>query len=90
MTPVNDAPAISVNMEMPIYAENAPPVPIAAEATVVDPDSPNFAAGSVSVTISSGSGGDDFLTVINRNGVTFEEATGRVFYDDGCGAAEGG
>ncbi len=52
------------------YTENDPAINIAPNATVTDSDSPNFAAGKLTINISSSADAGDRLAIRQANGIT--------------------
>lgn len=78
---VNDPPVIGGVVSPVAYTENAPPAPILANGTVVDPDSVNFAGGQLEARIISGGTSGDRLLIREGNGISLAGDT--VIYDSG-------
>ena len=66
VTPTNDAPTLGAFGGTTPFVEAAGPVEVDADATVVDPDSPNFDTGKLTVKISANGHADDRLTLRNE------------------------
>jgi len=64
--PVNDAPVVSMGSSQQRYIRNAVPVLFATDAVVMDVDSPNFAGGSLMVSLISGGDANDQLAIQNQ------------------------
>jgi len=65
-TPLSNYPPTITFTGGPVtYTENAPPVVVAATATVVDPDGTDFDGGTLTVYLAAGGSVDDRLTVRN-------------------------
>lgn len=62
VVPVNDAPIISLD-DSSAYLRNTPPIAIAPSASITDPDTPDFAAGSLEVAISENGAPADVLAI---------------------------
>lgn len=60
----NQSPSITFSGAPAVYTENAPPVLLFEGITLSDPDSPNLAGGSTSVSIPSGGDANDELRIV--------------------------
>jgi hypothetical protein len=65
VTPVNDAPVITLAAAATPFSENAVARAVDPSAVVVDPDSPNFDTGSLVVQFASGAQLSDRLLILN-------------------------
>jgi hypothetical protein len=66
ITPVNDAPVLTDPQSSINYVLGAPPALLKPQATVSDPDSPNFQSGSLTVAIIANADATDQLSVRNQ------------------------
>ncbi|NNF68889.1 MAG: hypothetical protein HKN01_03895, partial [Acidimicrobiia bacterium] len=73
------------------YTEGDPPTPLDAAATVTDPDSPDFAGGTLTVTIAINATGNDRLAINDEGpgaGNISLSGVNDVTYDDGVSGAQ--
>nr|WP_277876478.1 DUF4347 domain-containing protein [Trichocoleus sp. FACHB-40] len=80
VTPVNDAPTVTLPGAAVSYTENAAPIAIDSIATVADPDSANFGGGTLTVSYTAGGSPSDQLS-ISKNGNIFVRNT-TVYYTE--------
>ncbi|MCY2963260.1 MAG: cadherin domain-containing protein [Planctomycetota bacterium] len=69
VTPVNDQPVITNTATITAFIENGVPKVIDASATLVDPDSPNFEGGTLTVDFPSGGDSGDRLQILDGGAV---------------------
>jgi hypothetical protein len=78
---VNDPPVIGGLLPSLTYVENDPPKPVFPNLTITDPDSSDFAGGSLTVSIVAGGSPHDRLSIEEIGGITIAGDT--LFYDTG-------
>ena len=66
ITAVNDPPVVALPSPPITYTENNPPTAIDPAAAVLDPDSPTFSGGQLTVVFSANGAPEDTLTIINQ------------------------
>ncbi len=84
VTPVNDAPAITLNSGAAAYQMGATPVEIDAGAIVTDTDSLNFNGGYVQIVLSGGGAGDTLSVRNDGSGAGLIGRIGSSIYFSGA------
>ncbi|OWJ92434.1 hypothetical protein B6S59_20575 [Pseudomonas sp. A46] len=77
VTPVNDAPVLGGMGGVLAYTEGQGKVVIDSGVTLNDVDSPNFAGGSLTVSLSANGSNDDQLSILAGNGITLSGSSVR-------------
>ena len=74
VTPVNDIPKLTVSAGSVNYVENAPAVIIDSSLLATDVDSPDFAAGVLTTSFSSGQASTDRLVIVSQGQISVSGA----------------